>query len=135
MYHYMSCKKINDFMYDLRIDTSEINSIIKKHNLHYRGDFKEYNINDIQIISDKQKLTFLKIHQEDISYNEEKEYLQCTILKESIESFSFYNTDEEKSYKLYESNQKDISILIKVFKDYCLFEYITDIKNKYLQLK
>ena len=133
MYHYMSCKKINDFMYDVRINISEVSNIIKKHNLEYRGDFKEYNINDKQIISDKQQLTFWKIHQENISYN--KGFLQCRFLKEPIQSFSFYNTDEEKSYKLYESNQKDIHILVKVFKEYCLFEYITDIKNKYLQLK
>ena len=131
MYHYMSCKKINDFMYDVRINSSEINNIIKKYNLHYSGYFKEYNINDIQIISDSQKLSFYKIHQEMISYNEKENILQYKSLKEPIQSFSFYNTHEENSFKLYETKQENIHIILKIFKEHCLFEYITDIKNKY----
>ena len=53
MYNYYFCSKIDDEIYDHKLDISHLPKLIDKYDLKYINHIKEYWINNVQIISDK----------------------------------------------------------------------------------
>ena len=79
-YIYYCNKKINDFSYDIKIDTKEKNNLIQKFSLEEKGNFKEYWENNV--------LGSINLFQA------MKEYKCKTIVFSS--SATVYKTNEEK---------------------------------------
>ena len=123
---------INEELFDIKIDLSEKELIIKKYSLKDLGLHKTYYKNHIQIISDNEKPYFYKVLEKDIYVKDN--YLFIEHEKELIEPFSFYETDYEEEYILYKNTIDDVIINLKEFKNYLELEFITDDLNKFNKL-
>ena len=73
MYLFHYCKKINDFLYDEKIDKKHLQFIINKFKLQSKGDFKEYWDKNVKILANEGLLTYNYIN--DISVTFENNYL------------------------------------------------------------
>ena len=123
--------KDNNF-YDIKIKLSDLDIYKKKFNLSNVGLHKVYHKNNIQITSDNENPIFNKIIEKDI-YVKEK-YLYIEHEKVKVNPFSFYETDYEEEYTLYENTIDDVIINFKEFKNYGELEFITLDLNKFNKL-
>ena len=123
--------KDNNF-YDIKIKPEDKNKYQKKFNLSKGIFHKVYHKNNIQITSDNEKPIFNKIIEKDI-YVKEK-YLYIEHEKVIVNPFTFYETDYEEEYTLYENTINDVIINFKEFKNYGELEFITLDLNKFNKL-
>ena len=123
--------KDNNF-YDIKIKLSDLDKYKNKFNLSNIGLHKVYHKNNIQITSDNENPIFNKIIEKDI-YVKEK-YLYIEHEKVIVNPFSFYETDYEEEYTLYENTIDDVIINFKEFKNYGELEFITLDLNKFNKL-
>ena len=123
--------KDNNF-YDIKIKLSDLDKYKNKFNLSNIGLHKVYHKNNIQITSDNENPIFNKIIEKDI-YVKEK-YLYIEHEKIQVNPFSFYETDYEEEYILYENTINDVIIIFKEFKNYGELEFITLDLNKFNKL-
>ena len=123
--------KDNNF-YDIKIKPKDKGKYLKQYNLSNVGLYKVYHKNNIQITSDNENPIFNKIIEKDI-YVKEK-YLYIEHEKVIVNPFSFYETDYEEEYTLYENTIDDVRINFKEFKNYGELEFITDDLNKFNKL-
>ena len=123
--------KDNNF-YDIKIKLSDLDKYKNKFNLSNIGLHKVYHKNNIQITSDNEKPIFNKIIEKDI-YVKEK-YLYIEHEKVIVNPFTFYETDYEEEYTLYENTIDDVIINFKEFKNYGELEFITLDLNKFNKL-
>ena len=123
--------KDNNF-YDIKIKLSDLDKYKNKFNLSNIGLHKVYHKNNIQITSDNENPIFNKIIEKDI-YVKEK-YLYIEHEKVQVNPFTFYETDYEEEYTLYENTIDDVIINFKEFKNYGELEFITLDLNKFNKL-
>ena len=123
--------KENNF-YDIKIKSKDKEKYLKQYNLSNVGLHKVYHKNNIQITSDNENPIFNKIIEKDI-YVKEK-YLYIEHEKVIVNPFTFYETDYEEEYTLYENTIDDVIINFKEFKNYGELEFITLDLNKFNKL-
>jgi len=95
------------------IDIINLHKYIKKYELKYKDEYKEYSIQNIRIISDRDNIDFFK----KVIIDDNYKLVKCL-------SFSFYKVDNETKYRLYTNN----NILLKLYKNTFDIEKIIDIK-------
>ena len=121
MYNYYLCSKINDELYDHKLDINNLPYLINKYDLVCKNAVKEYWINNVQIISTENELIFNKIIDNDIKYLDS--YLIQEYDKLESDKFSFYESHLEEEYILYENTIKDINIIVKKYRDFITLMY------------
>ena len=132
MYNYYFCSKIDDEFYDHKLDISYLPKLINKYDLKYINHIKEYWINNVQIISDKNNIQFNKIIDINISYKNnyiEQEYQISNCVK-----FNFNKSDLEDEYNLYENIIDNIKIKVKKYDNFITLtdESKNNIDNNFL---
>ena len=110
MYKYYYCKLINDNFYNNKINLNKLSYLIKKYDLNLKYNVKEYWINNVLIISNKNDIKFYKINDKDIKFQNEY-IIKSYDINECI-SFNFNNTDSEEEYILYENIIIDIKVIL-----------------------
>jgi len=125
-------ESVQDNFYNIRIKLTDKETYLKRYNLSYKDNYKIYHKNNILIKSNENGLEYYKIIEKSIQHN--NDYLFIEHVKVLIEPFSFYETDYEEEYKLYENTIDGIIINFKEFKDYGELEFITDDLNKFNNL-
>ena len=111
MYKYYYCKHIKDNFYDIKININKLSHLIKKYDLEFNSSVKEYWLNNIKIVSDKNNVNFYKIYDKNIKY--ENEYLIQEYTSKVTESFNFNETHLEDEYILYDNTINNIKIILK----------------------
>lgn len=124
MYKYYYCKYIKNNFYNNKININKLSYLIKKYDLKFISPIKEYWLNNIKIISDKNNINFYKIYDKNINYY--NEYLIHEYLLENSEPFNFNKTHLEEEYILYENTINDIKIILKKYIDYITLEFETN---------
>ena len=121
MYNYYFCSEINDEFYDHKLDKNKLKYFIDRYKLISKGSVKEYWLNNVNILSNDDSLSFRKIIDNIISYD--NNYIihnydinECTI-------FNFYESHLEDEYILYEKIYDNIKIIIKEYTDYITLHY------------
>ena len=132
MYNYYFCSKINDEFYDHKLDKNKLQYFIDRYKLISKGSVKEYWLNNVNILSNDDSLSFRKIIDNIISYD--NNYIihnydinECTI-------FNFYESHLEDEYFLFERICDNIKIIIKQYDEYITLHYESEniINNKKL---
>ena len=121
MYKYYYCKLINDNFYNNKINLNKFSYLIKKYDMNLKYNVKEYWINNVLIISNKDNIKFYKINDKDIKFQNEY-IIKSYDINECI-SFNFNNTDLEEEYILYENIINDIKVILKQYSEYITLEF------------
>ena len=121
MYLFHYCKKINDFLFDEKIEKKHLQFIINKFNLQSKGEYKEYWDKNVKIIANKGILNFSYIN--DLSVDYKNNYLINEFETEKCINYNFYKVDSEENYILYENEIDSIKYILKVYDTYLSFSY------------
>ena len=121
MYLFHYCKKINDFLFDEKIEKKHLQFIINKFNLQSKGEYKEYWDKNVKIIANKGILNFSYIN--DLSVDYKNNYLINEFETEKCINYNFYKVDSEENYTLYENEIDSIKYILKVYDTYLSFSY------------
>jgi ribosomal protein S17E len=121
MYKYYYCKHIKDNFYDIKININKLSYLIKKYDLEFNSSVKEYWMNNVKIVSDKNNINFYKICDKNIKY--ENEYLIQEYTSKVTEPFNFNETHLEDEYILYDNTINNIKIILKKYTDYITLEF------------
>ena len=121
MYNYYYCDKLNNKFYNQKININNLPSLINKYKLINKGIIKEYWINNVKIISNKDDIKFYKVIDKNISYK--NNYLIQEYDQYDMNSFNFYETHLENEYILYKNTIEDIDIFLKKYDDYITIEF------------
>lgn len=103
--------KINDVLFDNRIDLSKLQYYIDKYELKYIDCYKRYCIENIEIVSNGKKIDYKKTKYEiidDIIKKTEWDYFK----------FCFYHVDYCEIYDLYQND----NIFLKKYDTYLTIE-------------
>ena len=103
--------KLNDNLFDIRIDLSKLKHYIDKYKLEYIDRFTRYCIENIEIVSNGKEINYKKTEYEmidDIIKKQEWDYYK----------FSFYEVDYSETYDLYERD----NIKLKKYDKYLTIE-------------
>jgi len=104
--------KLNDNLFDTRIDLSKLQYYIDKYDLKYIDRYKRYCIENIEIVSNGKKIDYKKTEYEiidDMIKKKEWNYFK----------FSFYEVDYSEIYDLYQND----NIFLKKYDTYLTLEY------------
>ena len=121
MYKYYYCKHINDNFYNSKININNLSSLIDKYNLVLKNYIKEYWINNVQIISNKNNIEFYKINDKEIKYK--NNYIIQEYNIEDCSPFNFNGAHMEDEYILYENIINNIKIILKKYDNYITLEF------------
>ena len=121
MYKYYHCKLINDNFYKNKINLNKLSYLIKKYDLNLKYNVKEYWINNVLIISNKDDIKFYKINDKDIKFQNEY-IIKSYDIYECI-PFNFNKTHLEEEYILYENIINDIKVILKQYSEYISLEF------------
>ena len=121
MYNYYYYKLNNYKFYYNKINLNKLSYLIKKYDLNLKYNVKEYWINNVLIISNKDNIKFYKINDKDIKFQNEY-IIKSYDINECI-SFNFNNTDLEEEYILYENIINDIKVILKQYSEYITLEF------------
>ena len=126
MYKYYYCDKINDEIFNNKININKLQYLIDKYNLICKNIEKEYWINNVQILSNNNYsiFSFKKIIDKKITYN--GNYLIQEYISKECKSFNFHESKLENKYVLYENIIDNIKIILKKYDDFITLEYETD---------
>ena len=123
---YHKCIPVSPYSYDEKIPLSEKDTYINKYDLQFKGNVSEYWVHNVRIISDGSNLTFHYVKDISITYDEEQGYLIQDSQIETCPKFSFYKTDIETSYALYEAVLDKYTLHMKDYGLYISFEVISE---------
>lgn len=124
MYNYYYCKKLKDNLYENKIDSGNLDFLIDKYKLINKGIFKEYWINNVLITSNKKTITFKKIIDEEIKY--ENNYLIQKYEEKECIPFNFNESHSEDEHILYTNILNNIKIQLKKYDNYITIQYISE---------
>ena len=132
MYNYYFCSKIDDELYDHKLDISHLPKLINKYDLKYINHIKEYWINNVQIISDKNNIQFYKVIDKNIHFY--NNYIQQEYEISNCDKFNFNKSDLEEEYILYENILDNIKIKVKKYDNFItlMYESKNNIDNNFL---
>ena len=123
-------KKANIF--NVKKDLNELQKFIDLYNLESKGIHKSFFKNNCLVISNEFITKTYKIKLKD-SYSKNN-YLYIDFDKELINNFTFYDSDYEEEYILYENIIDSVIINVKVYPDYFELEYNTGDLDKFNKL-
>tara|TARA_B100001094_G_scaffold332622_1_gene405493 strand:- start:1460 stop:1858 length:399 start_codon:yes stop_codon:yes gene_type:complete len=121
MYLFHYCKKINDFLFDEKIEKKHLQFIINKFNLQSKDEYKEYWDKNVKILANQGVLIYNYIN--DISVYYRDDYLINEFEIEKCVHYNFYNVDSEENYTLYENEIDSVKYILKVYDTYLSFSY------------
>jgi len=124
MYNYYYCNILKDNFYENKINLNKLNIIIKKYKLIEKGFIKEYWINNILIISNKNIISFKKIIDKEIKYD--NNYLIQQYEEQKCIPFNFQKCHSEDEYILYENIINNIQIQLKKYDNYITLHFISE---------
>ena len=132
MFNYYFCFKVDDEFYDNKLNISYLSKLIDKYDLKYINHIKEYWINNVQIISDKNNIIFNKII--DINIYHKNNYIKQEYNISNCDKFNFNESDLEDEYILYESIINNIKIKVKKYDNFItlIYESKNNIDNNFL---
>ena len=126
MYTLSFITEVKDGIYNLQLPLSMKEGIIEQYNLNKLGKIKEYWINNVKISSDRSRIIFNYINDKSNIYKEE----QCILIQEydikECPCFSFYKTDIEDIYLLYETIINNVKIQLREYQEYLTLDYICE---------
>lgn len=128
MYIFHYCKKINDYLFDEKINIKLKEKIIDTYNLKEIGKIKEYWENNVKITSFNNILSYEYINDSSISYLNDKNILIEEFDRELCTDYSFYNVDVEEEFLLYQNKMNELLIKLKIYDNYISIEYHSDKK-------
>tara|TARA_B100000700_G_C14843533_1_gene760411 strand:- start:580 stop:954 length:375 start_codon:yes stop_codon:yes gene_type:complete len=108
-------------IYDIRFPLSEKDDILNEHDLQFKYHEKMYFLNNV-VIKINPNGTFFN-YENDISINVKGDFVIREYETLNCPRFSFYKSDVEEEYKLYENG--DSSIILKEYHDYFTFEMVS----------
>jgi len=108
-------------IYDIRFSLSEKDNVLNEHDLQFKYHEKMYFLNNV-VIKINPNGTFFN-YENDISINVKGDFVIREYETLNCPSFSFYKSDVEEEYNLYENG--DSSIQLKEYHDYFTFEMIS----------
>lgn len=118
-------------VFNIKINYEDKMKIIEEYNLTLIGEIKEYWINNVNILSNNNELSFNYIVDKNIDYYNNYLINNYDIIESP--SFSFYKTDQEEKYILYRKMEDGISFILKDYDKYLVFEIsgndLSKIKN------
>lgn len=114
-------KSKGENLYDIRLPLSKKDKIINDNNLCFKFHEKVYFLNNVIIKINPDGIFFN--YENDISIHVNDEFIVREYETLSCPKFSFYESDVEEEYKLYENG--DSSIKLKEYPDYFTFEMIS----------
>ena len=126
MYTLHFCKVIDSIngIYDERIEKSKLPYFIDCYSLINHGKTREYWINNVEIIKNKDKETFNYVNDLDITIEGDKVIREYTI-KECI-PFLFSEVDCQEEYNLYIGLTNNVKVIVKESLEYLTIEFISD---------
>ena len=107
--------KINDNLFDIRINLSKLQYYIDKYELEYIDRYTRYCIENIEIVSNGKTIDYKKTEYEMIGDIIKK--TECNYFK-----FSFYEVDYSEIYDLYQND----NIKLKKYDNYLTIEHHFD---------
>ena len=126
----------NEGIYDIKLPLSMKSNLINKYQLEYYGKVKEYWINNVKILFLENRFIFDYFVAEETSIDQDLNIIIEKYNKMECIPFNFYNTDIEEEYELYQIEQCDYIIQIKIYKNYLVLELssenLSQIKNNIL---
>ena len=105
-------------IYDIRFPLNEKTSVLQKDNLQFKHIEKKYYLNNVVITINPNGCFFN--YENDISVYTKGDYIVRNYDIIQCPKFSFYETDVEEEYKLYEN--EDSSIRLKEYGNYYTYE-------------
>ena len=122
-----------DDVYDIRINLLQKEDLINKYSLQEYGVYKEYWINNVNIISNKKNTSFYSMVDICSNLDIEEHLLFQEIDKKEREAFTFYQTNIEEKYILYENTINDVVIKLKEFNDFLTLDFLCENKGLFDQ--
>tara|TARA_B100001094_G_C18145043_1_gene780191 strand:+ start:1429 stop:1854 length:426 start_codon:yes stop_codon:yes gene_type:complete len=137
MYYIYYCnRKIDDLSYDIKINISEKDKLIKKYSLQNTGEYKEYWENNVCIRSSNQGIVSSH-YIEDIHYEyillSEKNFLIHEFKETPCQIYNFYQVDQEETYQKYKIEKGAIIIELREYQDYLTLTFICTCINDFYQ--
>jgi len=127
---------IDENIYDIKLPLSIKDNLINKYHLESYGKVKEYWINNVKILCLKNSFLFDYFIAEDNVIDQDLNILIEKYNKIECLPFNFYTTDIEDEYELYQTENSDFSVQMKVYKNYLVLELssenLSEIKNNIL---
>ena len=105
-------------IYDIRFPLNEKTSVLQKDKLQFKHIEKKYYLNNVVITINPNGCFFN--YENDISVYTKGDYIVRNYDIIHCPKFSFYETDVEEEYKLYEN--EDSSIRLKEYENYYTYE-------------
>tara|TARA_B100000745_G_scaffold294244_1_gene237009 strand:- start:112 stop:534 length:423 start_codon:yes stop_codon:yes gene_type:complete len=124
-YYYCKVININDKIFNEKISLEKLKEILNELKLLKIGKIKEYWINNVQIISLNNQLSFNYIN--DISIDYKDNFLIQKFNKIECKPFNFCNIDLDDEFILYENKEKTIEL--REFNSYLTLQFYFDIND------
>ena len=131
IFHY--CKKIDDHLFDEKVPLHQKDQLIQKYSLDPKYKVKEYWLNHVKIISHSHTREFNYIYDKSIEYKDN--FLIQEYIMEPCQSFSFYKTDVESEYMLYENQMDSVYIRLQEYDTYLTIEFHCNNKEDFYKNK
>lgn len=125
-------KEKKENIFNIKKDLNELQKFINLYNLKSKGYHKSFFKNNCLVICNESKIETYLIKLKD-SYSK-NDYLYIEFDKELTNNFTFYDSDYEEEYILYENEIDSVVINIKVYDDYFEIEYNTNEIDKFNKL-
>tara|TARA_Y100000996_G_C22398703_1_gene592234 strand:+ start:258 stop:659 length:402 start_codon:yes stop_codon:yes gene_type:complete len=114
---------VDENIYNIKIPLKEKNKIIEQFNLNGPQETKEYWINNVCILSDKNSRQFYYINDKEIQRDEKNKMLIHNFDKCMCKVFSFFHVDSEEEYLLYTNEIDNVIVSLKEFNDYLTLDF------------
>jgi len=135
MFIFYYCKKIDDNIFDEKIDVVNKNKLIEKYSLQYKNKNKEYWINNVRILSSEDQLKFNTFNDISLFYDNNYHLLNYEYICKECKGFSFYKTDLEDDYSIYDNKIDMIYICLKEYRNYLTIEFHCNNKSDFYKKK
>ena len=130
MFSFHRCYELQDNIYDEKINKNILDQLITRYSLIKEGSFKEYWINNVEIIkTENEIISYNYINDLSITYDKEYSLLIREYECEKCQYFSLYNVDYETKYDSYKSILGNITVMVKCYDNYLTLEFICSRKE------
>ena len=125
-YIYYCNKKINKLSYDIKIDKSEKDKLIKEYTLQNMGEHKEYWENNVCIRFSRNSYSFHYI--EDLRYEyilvSGKNFLIHEFKEKPCQFYNFYKVHQEETYTKYQTEKEGIIVELREYQGYLTLTFV-----------
>lgn len=130
MFSFHKCILLGENIYNEKIDLKSLETLIKRYSLTKEGVFKEYWINNVEIIKKIEDIiSYNYVNDLSINYDKENSMIVREYNCEKCIGFVFYDVDSEEEYIKYNSVINNINVILKCYDKYLTLEFLCDLKN------